>query len=278
MSTNLKYFKLLEQIEKNPLRPKVAAAVDIVADYEKDVEAIGLDRRLSVEGKREKSAGNLRKALRDLRDTRKTALDEHHAKTETMRATVKRPAFDKSDVVGAMNRRELRDAARAMPFGRRAALMSGPTRSLAFVDALLEFADDPWIAGINIHDPGEREIFEMVKQERLRDFHGPLIDTIAERDGVESQAKMILDVARNDLKMHSGLEDRAFADVAKPIESKVGAHWLKKSTDLNGNERIVVLDLAPLPGAPTSRWATPDEIRDGKFYKDHAEYLADRAA
>jgi hypothetical protein len=24
--------------------------------------------------------------------------------------------------------------------------------------------------------------------------------------------------------------------------------------------------------------ATPDEIRDGKFYADHAAYLADRAA
>jgi len=27
-----------------------------------------------------------------------------------------------------------------------------------------------------------------------------------------------------------------------------------------------------------SRVATPDEVRDGKYYRDHAEYLADRAA
>src|ERR1700730_5437609 len=99
MTTNLKYFQLLQRIEKNPLRPKVAAAVDIVTDFALDAEAVGLDRRLSPEGKRDKAQGNLKKALRDLRDTRKTALDEHHAKTEAMRAAVKRPAFDKSDVV-----------------------------------------------------------------------------------------------------------------------------------------------------------------------------------
>src|ERR1700688_2531169 len=113
MSTNLKYFQLLQQIEKNPLRPKVAAAVDIVADFALDAEAVGLDRRLSPEGKREKAQGNLRKALRDLRDLRKTALDEYHSKTETMRATVKRPTFDKSDVAAALARREIRDVSRA---------------------------------------------------------------------------------------------------------------------------------------------------------------------
>jgi hypothetical protein len=279
MSTNLKYFQLLQQIEKNPLRSKVAAAVDIVADFEKDAEAVGLDRRLSPEGKRDKAQGNLRKALRDLRDTRKTALDEHHSKTESMRAAAtKLPTIDKTDLVAALNRRELRDASRAMTSGQRSMYLTGERRSVAFIDSLLEFPDDPWIAGINIHDPGEREIFEMVKQERLRDFHGPLIDTIAERDAVESEAQMIIDVARNDLKMHSGLEDRAFAEFAKPIESKAGACWLKKSTDLDGNEKIIVLDLAPLPGAPTSRWATPDEIRDGKFYENLAAYQADRSA
>src|ERR1700681_2098031 len=63
MTTNLKYFQLLQQIEKNPLRPKVAAAVDIVTDFALDAEAVGLDRRLSPEGKRDKAQGSLRKAL-----------------------------------------------------------------------------------------------------------------------------------------------------------------------------------------------------------------------
>jgi hypothetical protein len=278
MTTNLKYFQLLQQIEKNPLRPKVAAAVDIVADFVLDAEAVGLDRRLSPEGKAEKAQGNLRKALRDLRDLRKTALDEHHAKTETMRAKVQRPTFDKSDIVGALARRELRDASRAMTFGQRSAKLAGPTRSVSFIDALLEFPDDPWVSGVDVFNPSELEIFEAAKQQRLRDHYGQLLDQIEERDAVESEARMILDVARVDIQDASKLASKDFEEIAKPIESKAGAHWLKKSTDLDGNERIIVLDLAPLPGAPTSRWATPDEIRDGKYYRDHAEYLADRAA
>jgi hypothetical protein len=271
MSTNSKYFQLLQQIEKNPLKPKVAAAFDIVSDFALDAEAVGLDRRLSQEGKRDKTQGNLRKALRDLRDLRKTALDEHHAKTESMRAAVKRPTFDKSDVVGAMNRRELRDAARAMSFGQRAALMSGPTRDKDFVDAVLEQA--AWVSGINTYDPGELALYEGAKAERLRDLHGSLLDQIEERDAVESEAQMILDVARGDLKVNSGMDDRAFADFAKVIESKIGAPWLRKDAD----GTIRVIDLAA-PGGPVGRVATEDEVRDGRFFANLEEYQASRAA
>jgi hypothetical protein len=272
-NTNIKYIQLLQQIATNPLRPKVAAAVDIVADFEKDTEAVRLDGRLSPQGKREKAQGNLKKALRDLRDTRKTALEEHHAKTETMRGKVVRPAFDKADIVGAMARRELRDASRAMPFGRRAALMSGPTRSIAFIDAILEFENDPWMCGVDVFNPNELQVFEAAKEERLRDLHGPLLDAIAERDAVESEARMILDVARNDLKLHSGMDDRVFADFAKPIDNGQNSVWLKKFTE-DGREVIRVIDVAN-HGAHV---ASEREILDGKYYRDHADYLADRAA
>jgi hypothetical protein len=274
MTTNLKYFQLLQQIEKNPLRPKVAAAVDIVTDFALDAEAVGLDRRLSPEGKRDKAQGNLKKALRDLRDTRKTALDEHHAKTESLRAKVERPAFDKSDVVAAMNRRELRDASRAMSFGQRAALMSGPTRDKDFVDAVLEQA--AWVSGINTYDPGELALYEGAKAERLRDLHGPLLDAIAERDAIESEAQMILDVAHNDLKMHSGLDDRAFADFAKQVESGINALWLKRDKDAAGNEVVYVL--VPEGQGFRGKIASPEEVQNGHFFASHEEFLAARAA
>jgi hypothetical protein len=275
-TTNIKYIQLLQQIANNPLRPKVAAAVDIVADFEKDMEAIGLDRRLSVEGKRDKAQGNLKKALRDLRDTRKTALDEHHAATETLRAKVKAPAFDPKDVVGALLRKEVRDASRAMTAGQRAAKLAGPTRSKAFIDAVLEFDEDPWMSGVNVFDPGEVAIFEEAKAERLRSLFGPLLDQIAERDGVESQAKMILDVARADLKLHSGMDDRVFADFAKQVDSGTGAQWLKRDKDANGNEVIYVL--VPEGGGFRGQIADAETVRNGHFFKDYEEYQAARAA
>jgi hypothetical protein len=264
--------QLLQQIGNNQFKNEVARAFDIAGDYEKDVLAVALDRRLSPEGKKDKVQGHLRQALRDLRDLRKP-IEEFHAKTETMRAAVKMPTYDKADLVSAMARRELRDASRAMTSGQRAAKLSGPTRSAAFIDAILEFADDPWIAGIDAFNPNELQVFEAAKSERLRDLHAPLLDSIAARETVESEAMMIVNVVRGDIAADSGLELREFEEAAKPIESKQSAPWLRKYTE-DGKEVIRVIDLEN-HGA---RVATPREVLDGKFYKDHAEYLADRAA
>jgi hypothetical protein len=46
---------------------------------------------------------------------------------------------------------------------------------------------EPWVSGINIYSPDELQIYEMAKQERLRDLHGPLLDTIAEREGLSGR-------------------------------------------------------------------------------------------
>jgi hypothetical protein len=272
MTTNLRYFQLLQQIEKNPLRPAVAGAFDVASDFKLDMERIGADRRLSAEGRREAMQDLVRKAVRDIRDIQKP-LNEHRAKTAELRAKVQRPPYDKSDIVGAMARREMRDASRAMTFGQRSAKLAGPTRSVAFVDALLEFADDPWMSGVDIFNPSELEIFEAAKTERLRDFHGPLLDTIAEREAVEIEAAMVPAVARVDVQNDSGLQSREFEEVAKPIESKVGAPWLKRFTE-EGREIIRVIDLQ----TNRAHTASEREILDGKFYKDLAEYQADRAA
>ena len=60
---------LLQQIpDSNPFKKSVAAAFDIAADLEKDLEAVRLDRRLSPEGRKETAQGHLRRAIRDLRD------------------------------------------------------------------------------------------------------------------------------------------------------------------------------------------------------------------
>src|ERR1700738_1090 len=95
--------QLMSQIaENNPFKKTVApSAFDIGHDFERDVEAVGLNRNLSPEGKQEKAQGHLRKALRDLRDLQKS-IDEYHDKTETMRAAVKAPSYDKTDIVAAM--------------------------------------------------------------------------------------------------------------------------------------------------------------------------------
>jgi hypothetical protein len=85
---------------------------------------------------------------------------------------------------------------------------------------------------------------------------------------------MIADIARVDLQLHSGIDDpRVFGEFVRPIESKVNAPWLRRYTE-EGREVTRVIDLEN-HGA---RIATEREILDGKYYRDHAEYLADRAA
>jgi hypothetical protein len=268
---NLRNAQLLQQVEKNPFRKTLARAFDIAEDYKGDMEFVGLNRDLSEQGRAKARDTNLTKALRDLRDVQKP-LDEFRSKTETMRAAVKRPAYDKTDIVAALNRRELRDRSVLMNFGQRAGLMTGPNRDKDFVDAVLEH--EPWVSGIDKYNPNELQIYEAAKLERMRDLQGPLLDAIAERESTLSDAAMIVAVARVDIQGNSGLEIRDFEALAAPIESKVGAPWLKRFKDAEGNEIIHVVDLE----AHVARVATPDQVRDGKFYVDHAEYLADRAA
>ena len=124
MTTNLRYFQLLQQVEKNPLKPKVVGAFDVASDFALDMQRIAADQKLSEAGRRDAADGLVRKAIRDLRDLKKP-LDEYRAKTATMKAAAKLPPYDKADVVGALLRRELREAARTMTAGQRAAKLSG---------------------------------------------------------------------------------------------------------------------------------------------------------
>jgi hypothetical protein len=265
---NPRNHQLLSQIpESNPFKKTVAPAFDIPDFLEKDMEAVGLRRDLSSEGKQEKKQGHLRRAIRDWRDIQ-TPLNKFRAETETMRVTAKKlPAYDKTDIVAAMGRRELRDRSLTMSFGQRAMRMTGPRRDLNFVDAILEF--DPWVSGIDVDNPNELEIYETAKTERLRDFHAQLIDQIAERDATELEARMIVDTVRNDLAQDSGLDRREFEAFAKPIETRAGAAW--KMEDKKTICEVV-------NGKPVYHLGSEDELRDAKEYPNLAAYLADRAA
>lgn len=263
---------LLQQIARNPFAKTVAPrAFDILSDFERDMEAVGLDRRLSAEGRQDKARGLMRSALRDLRDIQKP-LDEFRAKTETMRAAVKGPAYDKTDIVAAMARRELRDASRAMTPGQRAMYMTGKTRSTDFIDAVLE--QPAWLSGFDLssEETLDAKTFETAQAERSRDLHGSAMDTIAERDAdVKEIVDSVINVVRNDLRADYAADD--FDVIAKAIESKANAPWLQRWTE-GGREVIRVVDLEN----HLARIATEDEVRDGQFFENLQAYQAARAA
>src|SRR5882672_10931662 len=95
---------LLSQISQtNPFRETLAPRVFAIGnDFEKAVEAVGQDGRLSQQGKKEKARGHLEKALRELDDAQKPIAD-YRKQTASLRSEMKAPAYDKADIVGAMN-------------------------------------------------------------------------------------------------------------------------------------------------------------------------------
>ena len=275
--SNLRNAQLLKQMESHPLRSSLAKILDVAEAFQGDVEFVSGNRDLTQEGKQKAMQANLRKAVRDLRDA-KVPLNELQTKLDAKRKAVAMPKFDPNDTIGFLRRQELRTALRSMEnSGQRALLLEDP----AFADAMLE--QPPALSGLQPQQIGDDKdqgnqdflLVEAAKKRRLESLFAPQLAEISELEGTIAEASSIVNIARNDLQLHSGIEDRrVFEEFAKPIELKTGTHWLKRDKDVNGNEVIIVIDLENHRG----RVATEREILDGKFYADIEAYRADRAA
>jgi hypothetical protein len=273
--SNLRNSQLLQQMQAHPLKSSLAKALDIAENFAGDVEFLRLDNNLSNAGRQNARSTKLRAAVRDLRDAR-APIGELQKKLEAKRAAVSMPKFDPADVVGFLRRQELRQTMRTMDPGPRTLLLQDPM----FQDAMLE--QHPALSGLQPQQIGADKsegnqdflLVEAAKKQRLETLFAAQIPEIDDLDKTIAEANMIADIALNDLALHSGMERPAFDEFRKPIETKVGAPWLKRSKDAAGKEIIVVIDV----GSHTAPIATADQLRDGKYYRDHAEYLADRAA
>jgi hypothetical protein len=204
---------LLARISQtNPFRDTVAQrAFQILNNFEKDIAAIGEDRRSSAAWKQELAKQRVKKAQDELLNDVEKPIAHYQKQTESMRSGMKWPTYDRADAVAAQNRQRYLDRFVGLSFGQKSALMSGPRRSVALIDAILEFKDDPWMAGVNIDNPNEREGFEMMKQERLRDLNGELINALEARAGNESEIAMIANVVKNDIASDAADLSRAAA-------------------------------------------------------------------
>jgi hypothetical protein len=273
MNRNPRNILMLSQIsDSNPFKKTLVPRIfDIGSDFEKDMEAVGLSGK-SREWRQEQAQDHRRRALRDWRDAQKE-LKEHIAKTDEMDATTRKmPAgyYDKTDRYGADLRREMRDRSVLMTPGQRAAKLTGPHRSIAFIDSALEHIDDPWMSGIDIYAEDQRQIFEIAKQERLQEHHAAVIPVIAERRAIESAALMPVNTIRGDIAIDSGLPQDVFEAEAKRIETKAGAPWLMD----DGKTICEVVN-----GVTSYHQGSEDELRDAKKYPGGAaEFLAARAA
>jgi hypothetical protein len=263
---NLRNDQLVERLKAHPMRASLAKCLDIAEAFSDDCQHVARNRDLSEVGRANAMKTNLQRAVRDLRDARKP-VDDLRKTLEGKRAAVKAPAFDRTDLVGALNRQELRAAMRGMDTVQRAALI---TTEPAFADALLE--QPPVLSGLT---PNEGFLVQAAQDARLKTLFGPQLAEIAELENTLNEAAGIAAVARNDLQTKAGMPQLEFDAFATPIEQKLRAPWLVKSAGATG-ETVMVVDV--VEGVASYRPATTDEARDGKYYANEAEYSAERAA
>jgi hypothetical protein len=269
MNNNFRNTELLQKLERHPLKAALARALDASELFAGDIEHIKLDRRLSPEGRDDARRSKLGAAVRDNRDAR-GPVNDLQKKLEAKRALVQHPPLDQSQAARD-DRREARLILRGIEDkGARALLLSGAGADPDFQDAMLE--RKPIFSGLMAE---EQFLVDAAKEQRLAGLYPSELAEIAELETTIAEANGIFDLALVDLKLHSEMDDRSFTEFVTPIMNRRNAHWLKRDKDAHGNEVIYVFDPK---NHYTVKVATPDEQRDGVFFKDLAEYQASRAA
>jgi hypothetical protein len=92
-------------------------------------------------------------------------------------------------------------------------------------------------------------------------------------------ATAAMQVVKNEIRQTSGMNEnaslvRAFDKLCEPIEKQFGAPWLTK---MRGGDEIFCVNPDKRGTSEFQRLATADEMANGVFYKDVADYQAARA-
>jgi hypothetical protein len=189
-----------------------------------------------------------------------------HAQSEiaTRRAAMVIKQPDQANVSAAIERGEIR----------------AYLRGLNPIDwhSLVETTEDPRILEAMVTAPpvlsgftaDQAPLVDAVKERYLQLNFGAEMSALDESAAVIAEASAAAQVARNEIQKASGLSDRDFAATMAPIEKKIGAPWLLKQP--NGDVLVVK------PGQNQYPVATADDLRDGVFYKDEAEWRAAQGA
>jgi hypothetical protein len=265
----------------NPAHKAVAVKVTDAANaFGAKVAAINESKSLTREGKAEAKAAALPDAIRDLA-TAARPLPKAKAKVAAARDAIRVPPLAKDDVVGFMSDSEHRAMFRTMSAADRAQILM-QTKDAGLLAALLRGA--PELSGLSASD----EAFAKLVEDKY--FTMTAGDKLAEIAAMESDIEAVdaaYQTARAQLRNLAGMDDgmRAqFETLAAPIERRVGALWIKRDKNINGVERVIVIDP---DGADSSaadggrstiyRDATPAEVEAGVEYASMADYLATRA-
>ncbi len=180
------------------------------------------------------------------------------AAVEQRRAALSLPIPDKTDLAGVLDRQEIRAHLRSLSLAQRTALVF-ESKDLRISDAVI--SAPPELSGI----PADR--FALLHRAALDRIHGPEMKSIAEAEAIVSEARAAIQVAKNDMRQETGLDEKIFGEVMGNV--KQGAPWLVRQAD-------IVLTVQP--GKMVYQESTAEELATGKFYASMEDYKNDQAA
>jgi hypothetical protein len=182
-----------------------------------------------------------------------------------LRSKVKLQPTDKTDLVSAMLRAEMRDFMRSKPQAERDAYIRENADNL-----------DPQMALAVMEVPAELSGISIVQRDALIERaleaqHGDALKEVQELERSIELAERAVQLGRDEIIRESEADAHEFNVLAEPFEKAAGANWLKKYQE-NGQEVIRVMKWDGATKTFTAAKATPEEIADGAFYNNFEEY------
>lgn len=184
---------------------------------------------------------------------------------EALRSKITPVQSDKTDLVAAMLRAEMRDWLRSRPQTERDAYITknldklDPQMAQALVEVPIEMTG---IAGTHR---------DLLIERAVQAQHG---ETIAEINaltrGIEL-AERAVEASRDEVRKETGVDQKTFDELAAPIEAKETAPWLRRKP---GSDEVRVVDLE----RGVERLATADELARGIEANTLDEFNARKAA
>jgi hypothetical protein len=201
----------------------------------------------------------------------RNAIDAAKREAKELRDKIKLQPPDKTDIVGALRRREIREFLKAMPPKDRNAYISknrenmDPDMALAIVEMPAAFS--------GVLEMDRTQLVDAALQSQ----HGEAMKELTELERAIEIAESAVETGRDEARQETGLSLHDFDERAAPFERKAAGpkHWLKKSTE-DGKEVISVIREKPTGIGKNvglfSRIATPEEIENGEYFANVDEW------